>query len=238
MTEFDIAGLDAQRMPDAPPAFLIGAVLWLRRFFIKLADLVVPPDAVLFEHCTGIGHTQIFGALARLGVADILTASPLTAAELAKLTGTHPDALHRVMRAAVTFGFFQLGRDGKYANNRLSRALISGRASRSKEFALYFSSQSNVRSYLEMDYILRTGQEGFMHAQGKDLWEWFDAHPDERETFAQMMMGVTLGEAPMVAKLYPFNEVRRVSAAAAARSSRSSRFVIRICNVCYSIAPA
>src|SRR5882724_7776447 len=86
-SEFDVAGLDDKRMPDAPPAFLISAVLWLRRFLIKLADLVVPAEAVLFDHCTGIGRTHIFGALGRLGVADILQDGPLSAVDLAKKTG-------------------------------------------------------------------------------------------------------------------------------------------------------
>lgn len=226
--EADITGLGPKPMPYAPPSFLIKVVFGLRRFFLKLADLTVPADLAVFERCSGIGHTQILGVLARLNVADILNEyGPLTSEELASKTDMNEDAMHRVMRAVITSGIFKLDNDGRFSNNRLSRTLLSGNVGRVKEFAEYFSSKSNSRSYLEMDHILSTGEDGFDYFHKKDLWEWFDQHPGERETFAQMMMGVTFSEAPMVAKLYPFEELSSLCDVGGGRGALVSELAIR-----------
>ncbi|PCK05420.1 MAG: hypothetical protein COA42_18270 [Alteromonadaceae bacterium] len=225
--QYDISALSHQPFPDAPPGFLINLVLRLRRFLLRLADLVVPADAAVFERIVGVGHTVSIGAITRLGVPDILAQGPLSAKALAERTGCNADAMHRTMRAMVTGGVFKLDREGRFANNRLSRELCAGRLNRAKEFAEYFSSKSNVLAYAEFDHVLKTGEEGFMHANGKDLWQWFDAHPEELETFAQMMMGVTNGEAPMVAKLYPFEEITRLCDVGGGRGSLLSELVVR-----------
>jgi len=227
LTDFDVQGITDKPMPNAVPGVVIGFVLWLRRFFIKLADLVVPADAVLFERCTGIAQTQIFGALARWEIADLLSKGPMNAKAIAEHVGANEDAVHRILRAACTVGVFKMNGAGEFENNRLSKALISGQATRAKEFAEYFASQSNSKSYLEIDHILKTGADGFEHTNGMDLWDWFDAHPEERETFAQMMMGVTFSEAPMVAKLYPFNEIKRLCDVGGGRGGLISELAIR-----------
>ncbi len=43
-----------------------------------------------------------------------------------------------------------------------------------------------------------------------DVWQWFDRHPDEREMFAHCMTGLTVMDAPAIASLYPFGEVKRL----------------------------
>ena len=224
---YNVEGLTPQPFPDAPPSFLISGVIALRRFLIKLADLLIPADAALFERAIGIGPTQIIGALARHRVADLLLNGPLSAKELAEKTNTNVDAMHRMMRAAATTGVFRILSNGKFANNRLSLALRSGQMSRAREFAEYFASGSNCAAYCAFEHTLRSGQDGFIHANKMDLWEWFDAHPEERETFAQMMMGVTIGETPMVAKLYPFNEIKRLCDVGGGRGALLSELIIR-----------
>ena len=226
-SDYDVSALTSNSFSNAPPTLLIRFVLGLRRFFLKLADLVVPPEAAVFERVVGVGYTTTLGSLARLGVPDLLASGPLTAAELAKLTQCNEDALHRALRGAVTLGIFSLSEEGKFSNNRLSQVLKSGDISRAKEFAEYFSSKSNCHAYCEFDHILKTGDDGFMQANGMDLWEWFDNHTPERDTFAQMMMGVTISEAPMVAKLYPFNDIKKLCDVGGGSGALLSEILIR-----------
>jgi hypothetical protein len=42
------------------------------------------------------------------------------------------------------------------------------------------------------------------------IWDYFDEHPADRETFARAMMGVTVQQAPVVARIYPFAELRSI----------------------------
>lgn len=223
----DNAGLTPQPFPNAAPGLAIHLVISLRRMLLKLADWIVPADAAVFERVIGIGQTQVVGAIARHRIPDLLLDGPLTAADIAARTGTHPDAMHRTLRAAATSGIFHLSQDGRFANNRLSLALRSGQLTRAREFAEYFSSGANCAAYCAFDHTLRTGQESFAPTLGFDLWEWFDAHPDEREVFAQTMMGVTISEAPMVAKLYPFDTIQRICDVGGGRGTLLSELLVR-----------
>ena len=225
--QYDVSALSPKAFSNAPPSFIISAILGLRRFFLMMADIVVPADAAVFERVAGVGYTAVIGAITRLNIPDLLQEGPLNAEQIASKTNSNADAIHRAMRAAVTLGVFSLNKRGEFANNRLSKALISGQIARVKEFAEYFSSKSNCAAYAEFEHILKTGEEGFMKANKLDLWDWFDKYPRERETFAQMMMGVTNGEAPMIAKLYPFEEVKRICDVGGGRGSLLSELIIR-----------
>lgn len=226
-TPHDNAGLTSHPFPNAAPGFAIQLVISLRRMLLKLADWIIPADAAVFERAIGIGQTQVIGAIARHRIPDLLLDGPLTAADIAARTGTHPDAMHRTLRAAATSGIFRLMQDGRFANNRLSLALRSGQITRAREFAEYFSSAANCAAYCAFEHTLRTGQESFAPTLGLDLWEWFDAHPEDREIFAQTMMGVTISEAPMVARLYPFENIQRVCDVGGGRGTLLSELLIR-----------
>lgn len=106
MSKSDTLAPVAAPLPDAPPGFIISTILWLNRCLHRLADKLLPPEAVLFDRIIGIGYTQILGALVRYEIPDHLAEGPLDTATLAARTGLDKDALHRVMRAAVTAGIF------------------------------------------------------------------------------------------------------------------------------------
>jgi hypothetical protein len=222
-----IAGLSPQLYPAAPPGLAIRVALALRRFFHKLADLMVPAEIVMIERASGVAATQILGAAARYRIADLIGDGALSGDELAARTATNADAMHRMMRAAATMGIFALDGKGRFANNRLSRALQSGRLARSRDFVEYFASKSNCDSWADFDGILKTGRNGFERVHGMSVWEWFDAHPDERETFAQAMMGMTVANAPTVAAIYPFTEVRRLCDVGGGRGTLLSELLLR-----------
>src|SRR5260370_40761240 len=97
--EESIAVLSRDPCPGAPPSFVIRAVIALRKFLLRLADLVVPPQIAVFERSVGLIATQLIGAVARHHIADLLESGPRTAAEIAARCGTNPDVTHRMMRA-------------------------------------------------------------------------------------------------------------------------------------------
>lgn len=194
----------------APPSLAVRAALALRKTFQRAADAVVPPQLAAFEHMSGAAHTMVVGEVARLRIPDLVEERPLTAAEIATKTGTNPDAMMRIMRGAIVMGFFTRDARGRFRNNRLSRALLSGDLESMRAFAEYFASKSNMLAWADFPETLRTGKNAFDRVHGKSVWDWFDEHPHERETFAQAMMTLTLVDAPGIAKTYPFSEVKRL----------------------------
>jgi len=219
--------IGADLFPNAPPSLAVRVVLGLRRFLQKLTDSLAPVELALFERSVGLAQTKLFGAAASLGLADLLVAGPLDAADLARHTNTDPDTLHRVLRALTVLGLFRLRSDGRFENNRLSRGFLSGRRTRSRQWAEYFSSVSNVAAWNDLHNTLRTGGNGFEHVHGMSVWDWFDAHPDEREAFAQAMMGITTSNAPVIASRYPFAELRRVCDVGGGRGTLLSEILLR-----------
>jgi hypothetical protein len=227
---------NARTLPDPPPRFAVGLVRGLRRLLKRAADALVPPPLALFDLVIGVGATQLIRAAARLGLADLLVATPRTAAELADLTGTDPDALHRMLRGLVAIGLFRLGRDGRFRNNRLSRALCAGGPGSLRNYALYFGSAANVRAWADLDRTLDgddidgsggSGGSAFERIHGTTIWDWFDAHPDERETFAGAMGELTELYASAVASARPFAAVRRLCDVGGGRGTLLAEILLR-----------
>ncbi|MBL8606957.1 MAG: hypothetical protein JNL38_06540 [Myxococcales bacterium] len=214
--------------PGAPPALAIRVGLRARSLLRRLTDRLSPPELVVFDRATAIAEGALFGAIARADVADLLEErGPLDAAAVAEARGLDADATHRALRALAASGVFTLRADGRFENNRLSRALRSGTDERTREMAIYFTSPSNAEAWLACAHTLETGESSFEHVHGKTVWEWFDAHPDEREIFAHAMMGITRVDAPVVARLYPFEDVARVCDVGGGRGTLLSEILKR-----------
>lgn len=210
----------------APPSVAVRAVLALRKALIKAADAVVPPQIAVLERVTAGAGGHVLSELARLGVPDLLLERPMTGAEIAARTKTDTAAMQRTMRAAVAMGVFERTADGRFTNNRLSTALRRGDIESARAFAIYFGSKSNAHAWADFGETLRTGKSAFDRVHGMTVWEWFDKHPDERETFAHAMMSITLVEAPGIAATYPFGELGKICDVGGGRGSLLSEILL------------
>src|SRR4051812_5950091 len=219
--------LSRQPYPDSPPAILVRLVLGLRRFLQRLTDAITPANLVMFEMTTGLAVTHMVGAVARFGIVDELAKGPATARTLARRLELDEDALFRTLRALAARGVFVAHPDGRFENDRLATALLSGTHARGREWALYFSSGSNVAAWSDFSETLRTGASAFDRLHGMSVWEWFDAHPDEREMFAHVMMGLTFGNAPAIASMYPFDEIETLCDVGGGRGALLSELLVR-----------
>jgi hypothetical protein len=222
-----VEGISPQPFPSGPPGMVVRLVLGLHERLKRIAYGVVPPFLLGFDLTTAIAATLMLGAIARFRIPDALANGPLTAEEIAARTGTNADAVHRTLRALAYRGVFTLRPDGRFALNAVSKLLVSGHIGRGREWALYFSSASNVAAWVDFPETLRTGKNAFERVHGMSVWDWFDAHPDERECFAQCMMATTIMDAPVVATLFPFHEVKTLCDVGGGRGTLLSEILIR-----------
>ena len=147
----------------------------------RLADTLTPAEVVAFEKTTGMAETALIGAIARHQIVDLLEErGPLDAAAIAAARGLDADAVHRALRGLVATGVFAMDAGGRFANNRISRALRSGSQERTREWALHFASGSNAAAWLDCARTLETGRR--RRASGCDayiienvLHDWDDA---------------------------------------------------------------
>ncbi len=211
----------------APPRGAVRGLLALRKALLRAADAIVPAQLAVFDRMTATVGSHVVGELARLKVADLVEARPLTAGELASKTGTDPAAMLRAMRGAVSLGFFSRDAEGRYANNRLSSTLRSSEVYDVRSFAEYFGSRSNMQAWCDFPETLRTGKNAFERVHGKSIWDWFDEHPHERQTFADSMMAMTLADAPGIATTYPFAEIQWLCDVGGGRGTLLSEILVR-----------
>lgn len=109
---------------------------------------------------------------ARLRIAEALANGSRTVAELAKITGTHPASLHRLLRALACIGLFTELDGSRFVNTELSQLLrpnipgsFSGIAQVNRDLML--------RPWGELLYSVQTGEPGFDKAFGMPMWRYF-----------------------------------------------------------------
>jgi C-methyltransferase len=220
------AGLSQRALPPLPPGWALRAGVRLRSLLHRAVDKLVPAQVLVFERVTSLVITHALGSVARLRIADALDDGPKTAGQLAMPLELDADALHRTLRLLTTAGIFRLRSDGRFEHTRRSRVLRSVDPSRTREAAEYFTGAPNASAYMAYDGWLKTGESPYETQQGMTVFERFAKHPDEGAVFDQLMMGITLVHARMVARLYPFSEVRRLCDVGGGRGTLLSELLL------------
>jgi hypothetical protein len=199
----------------------------LRTLLHRAVDRLVPAEVLVFERVTSLALCHALGAVARQRVADALDAGPKSAAELAAQLSLDADALHRTLRMLASAGIFHLRTDGRFEHNRRSRTLRATHPSRTRDAADYFTGGPNANAYIDYDSWLKTGRSPYEAQQGMNVFEHFARHPEEGAVFDQVMMGITLLHARVVARLYPFDEVKRLCDVGGGRGTLLSELLLR-----------
>ena len=209
----------SSRVRTVPARLAIRAALALRRRLLALADAAVPPQLVLFEQGMGLARTQLLHLAARLGLADRLEGGPRTAEALAREAGADPDALFRALRALAAGGVFELRPDGRFENNRASRALRAEAPGSMRSFLEYVGSAPHVAAWADAGRTIRSGKSAFQRVHGMSVWDWFAHHPDDERIFADAMGRLAELDAPAIAAGYPFGGLRRICDVAGGRGA-------------------
>ena len=189
-----------------PPRLLIRTALAARRSLIALAGLTVPAPIAVFDASIGIKRSFVLGAIAELGIADLLAAGPADAQTLARRLKVDPDVLHRLLRAAAVLRVVTLLPDGRFRQTRLTRALRSDAPMSMDQWCRYVTLPSTVAAWQDLVGSVRTGRSAFPRVHGRSVWDFYADHPDDGRTFAAAMRAMTTFDAPAVAAAYPWPE--------------------------------
>src|SRR4051794_10729465 len=186
-------------MPNRPPPrAAVVAVMAGRRALLALADRLLPAHFALFDKTIGVGRTHVLGALAQIGVADLLAERPQTAEELAAQLNVDADALHRVLRAAAVEGLVKVDRRGRFKLSRLGEPLRRDSPHTLRDWSIYMASPATTRAWADLAETVRTGESAFPRVHGMSVWEWLAKHPDEERAFAGGMRRITEELAPAI----------------------------------------
>lgn len=176
---------------------------------------VTPFDTIL-QISGGSCLPRCLHVVANLGVADALTDSPRTAAELAADTGADPDALSRVLRLLAAHGVFEL-RDGKFAHSPASRLLRSDHPQSMRPLAQMLGMARIWATFENLDYSVRTGRPAAEKAMPGGFWRYLSEHPEQGRMFDAAMSAKGQGQAAGVIGSYDFSGFKMIGDIAGGR---------------------
>jgi O-methyltransferase/methyltransferase family protein len=168
-----------------------------------------PQNALaLFRMANGYVAAQALYVASDLGVADYLTQGALTAQELASKTGSHPDALARLLRALVAFGILNSADDERFTLTPLGEFLRSDVPGSMRSAVRFVAGPSTWRAWENLPHSIRTAEPAFDHAWGMPIFEYSKRHPEASKILDEAMEGLSTQGSAAILAAYDFSQFR------------------------------
>lgn len=155
----------------------------------------------------GAWVSQAIFVAAKLGIADLLRDGPKSAAELAASTGSHEQALYRIMRALASVGIFSEGGDARFDLTPLAVPLQSDVKGSVRAFAIMQGEQWIWRSWGEIAHSVRTGQPAFLQIYGMPVFEYYAQNPEPARLSAEGHTSRSEPENAAIVAAYDFSDI-------------------------------
>lgn len=167
--------------------------------FVKMYQLIV-----------GYRATQAIYVAAKLGIADLVEATPQTAEELAQATNAHAPALRRLLRMLASIGIFAEDTASRFSHTPLSETLRRYHQQSIRGIALMCGSEFMWKPWGELCEAVTTGQPVFNRMYGASFFEYLTAHPDDAAIFNTAMSNSSLGLAESILAAYDFSRFEQI----------------------------
>jgi hypothetical protein len=148
-------------------------------------------------------------AVCLTGIADHLADGPLPVGQLAKASGTQPEALATLLRHLACRGIFAEPEPGTFALTPMADLLRTGHPYSAVD--IFRSPVACTRAMEGLDHTLRTGEAAFDAVHGHSMWQHLATHPDDGERFDHVMGGVTALELRVVLRALDWSASRHVT---------------------------
>jgi hypothetical protein len=158
----------------------------------------------------GFYVSRCLQVVADLGIADLISDVPISASELARSTGSHPDALGRVLSLLCAHGVFSRV-NGRFCHTEPSRVLRTDHPMSMRPFARMFGIPVLWQSVMRMDESIATGRPMAEEVIEGGLWHYFELHPDANEKFNHTMAAKAQAVIPLVVAAYDFTRFPRIA---------------------------
>ncbi|HLG61988.1 MAG TPA: methyltransferase [Ktedonosporobacter sp.] len=168
------------------------------------------PQQVLLNELKGMWKSYAIQAAAHYNFATLIGEGSKSAAELAQATGTQELWVHRVLRLLASLGIFCEVSPRTYANTELSACLRDGVPGSLRAMARMMGSERYRLEWGLLEESMRTGMSAIALLHGRDLYEYLDEHPQERDVFDQALSGFSAIVDDAIARTYDFSSVKKV----------------------------
>jgi hypothetical protein len=167
------------------------------------------PSAALRRLTNGFQVSQAIYVAATLGIPDLLRDGPRSSADLAAATGSHPGALHRLLRALASVDVLHQD-DAGFALTEMGECLRSDAAQPVAGWAALVGRPYFWTAWGALLESVRTGENAMRHVTGMGPWEYRAERPDERAIFDRAMTDLTRRGARALLEAYDFSRFSTV----------------------------
>jgi predicted O-methyltransferase YrrM len=152
----------------------------------------------------GFYITQSIAAVAELGIADLLSAGPRTAAELAADAAVHERPLYRILRALAGEGVLREDEQGRFVLTPMAELLRSDHPRSLRDCAIY-GSDLTYKGAPGLLTSLKTGEPAFPVLFGMPLFDYLAAHPEYAAKLGRAMSSISATRTAGLLQAYDFS---------------------------------
>ncbi len=168
------------------------------------------PMETMLQMMSGLWVSRGIYVAAKLGIADYLRHDAKTAEELAALTNAHADSLYRILRMLAMLGIFHQDGENRFGLTPLSETLLSDAPLSLRESAIIEMGEVHYEAWGNLLHTVETGDIAFDSHFGMNVWQYFEQHPENAQTFNRYMANSSALMNEAIGKTDVFADSRRV----------------------------
>jgi SAM-dependent methyltransferase len=164
--------------------------------------------ADLIQMATAIWKARALYAAAQLGLADHIANCQYTSDELARLTGTDPASLRRLLRALASCGVLTESKPDRFALTPMGAALRTGAPGAARATILTIAGDWQWKAWDAFLYSLQTGEPAMRKVFGSNLFDYLAANPEAGANFNEAMIGIHGSDGVALLEAYDFSSFK------------------------------
>jgi ubiquinone/menaquinone biosynthesis C-methylase UbiE len=178
---------------------------------VATATTNTAPEAYLTQLSLGALISQALYVAAKLGIADLLAREPQPVAKLATATNSNEQALYRVLRSLAGAGVFQEIKPRTFALTPNAEPLRSDAPKSMRSGMIFMGEEWHWRVWGNMIESVKDGNSAWGKVHGVEVFDYFQANPEQYEIFNRAMTDMTAGTAPAIVEAYDFSSASTVA---------------------------
>ena len=184
---------------------------------MQSADVAQNAANIQLMQLTTAGWTsRCLHVIAEIAVADAIDEVPQTTEALAKITGTQPQALYRVLRLLASVGIFDW-HNGKWQHTEASRLLRSDDPGSLRDYVRMLGMPIFWNAFGDLQHSLQTGEPAFTRQHAEGVFAYLAEHPRESRLFDSAMTAKSHRDIAAILPAYDFTQFATIADIAGGR---------------------
>jgi hypothetical protein len=167
------------------------------------------PSETVIRLAMGHAAARCLHVVAKLGIADRIDSTPVSAAELAAGADADADALARILQLLEAHGVFARA-GGGFVHTPASRLLRADHPKSLRALALMHGMEFFQQSFAQLEYSARTGKTGMSKAFPDGVFAYLRSHPEDSKVFNASMTAKSHQDNAAFVAAYDFSGARTV----------------------------